>query len=363
MSSSTVTLDDDMRANAILDKDLALPQEFPRQKDDGSSSVAHFRILRSGNVDESFSGGMNDFEELEDRRAVVGDGRFAVRADDEFVHSARTEGGGDRAGDGEAGGDVGEELRRALGGIRSLCSRTHKIQSATSQRSTTKGAPLRTTTVGFPLPIGILPAILIRGRGSVQGKNDNSLSSSSRFRRGPSNLGWSTRTRMCACWRSSSQGESPSRFRSTTFSVKLPSTSPPSRRSTPPSPSGYALRRNSGDSTLTPKLSISSIPPFNVSRPFALHRGVSRLLLRLRRCTDRCDDTWQASQLVPTTTVEFPSSASSRLTTSPSPAPPPVQSSSNPVSPLVPPSQPRAHPSRSSQRHTFPFDSSRSSRA
>lgn len=60
---------------------------------------------------------MNDIEELHDGGAVVRDGDGAFVIVDEFVHTARAEGGADDVGDGGAGIDVADELRFPLRGV------------------------------------------------------------------------------------------------------------------------------------------------------------------------------------------------------------------------------------------------------
>ncbi|SGY78719.1 BQ5605_C008g04924 [Microbotryum silenes-dioicae] len=111
LSGLPVPLDNDMRAHAVLDKGLALPQQLSGQQDDAGRAIADFRILRSSDIDQGLGGGVNDLEEFEYGRSVVGDGGLAVVADDELVHATGTEGRGDRLRDREASTDVGQELR------------------------------------------------------------------------------------------------------------------------------------------------------------------------------------------------------------------------------------------------------------
>lgn len=108
LSSLPVALDDNVRTNSILDEGLALPHELGGEENDRGGSVADFRILSPRNIDKRLGGGVYDFEQLEDGGAVVGDGGYAVVGDDELVHAARAERGRNGAGNGEAGGDVGQ---------------------------------------------------------------------------------------------------------------------------------------------------------------------------------------------------------------------------------------------------------------
>lgn len=110
LSSLAVSLDDDMRANTVLNERLRFTHKLRRKKHHTSRPVSNLSVLRPRDIDERLRSGMHNIEEFEDRRAVVGDGRLTVGTDDELVHSAGTEGRGDGLGDGEAGGDVGEEL-------------------------------------------------------------------------------------------------------------------------------------------------------------------------------------------------------------------------------------------------------------
>ncbi|SCZ99273.1 BZ3500_MvSof-1268-A1-R1_Chr7-1g09458 [Microbotryum saponariae] len=111
LSRLPVPLDDNVRAHAVLDKGLALPQQLSRKQDDAGRAIADFRILRSRDIDQGLGGGVNDLEEFEYGRSVVGDGGLAVVADDELVHATGTERRGDGLRDREAGADVGQELR------------------------------------------------------------------------------------------------------------------------------------------------------------------------------------------------------------------------------------------------------------
>lgn len=74
-------------------------------------------ILRLCYVDEGLRGWMNNVEKLQNGRAIVGHGAFAVRVDYKFVHTARTQGGPDGVDDHLARIDVRDQLRLSLGRV------------------------------------------------------------------------------------------------------------------------------------------------------------------------------------------------------------------------------------------------------
>ena len=121
-----VALDDDVRADAVLDKLLCLAEEFGREQHDRGGSVSDFGVLGAGDIDQGLGGGVDDVEQAEDGRAVVRDGRVAVGADDELVHAARAEGRGDGGGDAQARGNVAQELRRPLARVGALAQDEHR---------------------------------------------------------------------------------------------------------------------------------------------------------------------------------------------------------------------------------------------
>ena len=121
-----VALDDDVRADAVLDKLLCLAEEFSREQDDRSRAVSDFGVLGAGDIDQGLCSGVDYVEQAEDGRAVVRDGRVAVGADDELVHTARAEGRGDGGCDAQARGNVAQELRRPLARVGALAEDEHR---------------------------------------------------------------------------------------------------------------------------------------------------------------------------------------------------------------------------------------------
>lgn len=119
-----------MWADTILNEALALPEQLRREQDDARRTVSDLRVLSARNVDERLGRRVHDLEELQNRRAVVRDGRLPVRGHDELVHPARSEGRRNGVGDGEASRDVGQQLRRALGRVGALCKGASSQQRA-----------------------------------------------------------------------------------------------------------------------------------------------------------------------------------------------------------------------------------------
>jgi len=91
-----------MRAHPLLDLPADLPQQLGRQQDDRRRAVADLGVLRPRNVHQRPRRRVDDVEQLEDGRAVVGDGRVAAVVDDQLVHPARAERRRHRLGDGRA---------------------------------------------------------------------------------------------------------------------------------------------------------------------------------------------------------------------------------------------------------------------
>lgn len=114
-----------------------LLQDLTSENNDGSGTVTNFSILRSGNVDENSSGGMNDIQELfrsilATRRhaqrcsgfanlhngcAVVGNGLSSILIHHQQITSIGAESRLDGGLDSQAHVDIGDNLSLALGGI------------------------------------------------------------------------------------------------------------------------------------------------------------------------------------------------------------------------------------------------------
>lgn len=58
--SFSVSLDDDLGVHALFNKLLGLLQEFSGKKHDGGGSVTDFIVLRSGDVNQSLGGWVDD---------------------------------------------------------------------------------------------------------------------------------------------------------------------------------------------------------------------------------------------------------------------------------------------------------------
>lgn len=95
------------RMNAGGEESLALFEESAGDDDDGGGAVAGDDVLRFGEFDEEFSGGLENFHFVENSGAVVSDDDFAGGGGDHFVHAFGTERGADGVGDGAGGVDVG----------------------------------------------------------------------------------------------------------------------------------------------------------------------------------------------------------------------------------------------------------------
>jgi hypothetical protein len=116
----TEALHDDMRADALFDICSNFFEKLGGKEHDAGCSVSDLCILCAGDVDEGAGCGMDDVKQLEDGRAIVCDLCVSAVGDDELVHAAGAEGGGDGVRDGETGVDVGEQLGRALGRVGAL---------------------------------------------------------------------------------------------------------------------------------------------------------------------------------------------------------------------------------------------------
>lgn len=75
-----------LRVNSILNKRLGLPQELGRKQNHSGGTVADFRVLWLGDVNENLGGGMDDVEKLHDGGAVVRDGNGALVVVYQLVH-------------------------------------------------------------------------------------------------------------------------------------------------------------------------------------------------------------------------------------------------------------------------------------
>ena len=108
-------LHDYVWADTLLYEPSDLLEHLSREKYDAGGTIPDFSVLCTSDVDEALGGRVNDLEEFEDGGAVVCDLSFTTLVDDELVHPSRTQSGSQGVCDGETGGDVGEQLRFALG--------------------------------------------------------------------------------------------------------------------------------------------------------------------------------------------------------------------------------------------------------
>ena len=84
------TLDDDLRGDAVFDVSSDFLEELRSEQSDRGCAITDFGILGTRDIDEGLAGGVDDVEESEDRRTIVGDGDVTLCVDDQLVHTSGT---------------------------------------------------------------------------------------------------------------------------------------------------------------------------------------------------------------------------------------------------------------------------------
>mmetsp|Transcript_1370 Transcript_1370/g.4189 ORF Transcript_1370/g.4189 Transcript_1370/m.4189 type:complete len:606 (+) Transcript_1370:131-1948(+) len=110
---------DGLRVQAVLDERLHLLEDLAAEEHHGRRAVANLRVLRHANLRQHARRGVNNVQQLHNRRAVVGDGD-SLAVVHQLVHAARAERRSDRVHDRAARINVRDELRLALRRVRAF---------------------------------------------------------------------------------------------------------------------------------------------------------------------------------------------------------------------------------------------------
>mmetsp|Transcript_57657 Transcript_57657/g.65792 ORF Transcript_57657/g.65792 Transcript_57657/m.65792 type:complete len:230 (+) Transcript_57657:1219-1908(+) len=114
--SLSETLDQDLRVDTLFNITLGFLQEGSGQQNDGGGSITDFLILRLGNVDQSFSSRVNNFQILHNGGTIIGDDNLLTIMN-QFIHTSGAEGSFDDISNNLAGIDVADNLTFSLRSI------------------------------------------------------------------------------------------------------------------------------------------------------------------------------------------------------------------------------------------------------
>jgi len=96
------SLHNNVRANTLLDVTPDLLEQLGSKENHTRRSISDLGVLGTGDIDQGFGSGVDDFKEFENGSTIVGNLGFAAVVDNKLVHTPWTESAGEGLRDGKA---------------------------------------------------------------------------------------------------------------------------------------------------------------------------------------------------------------------------------------------------------------------